>query len=291
MKKSIIILPLALFILTITLLTGCSLNPTKETHQEYKAYFVSVGDSADLSGETPEFPLWSTDALFGYADETAKKSASITFDGNVYTGDYRKTNINTPNTNAVNKYFGGNCFFELDSQSGELTSFLLAGDFAPEFYINEEEGREIADKFAEKYINLSEYKVACESNAGNIDCVYYFTYYREVDGMKTNDTLSITLNGRGRVVAFSRGMIGSFANTRAMIDDKKAELVLHEQLSSAYERYADKTFTIKDKTLVKLPDGKQGLLYRVETEIIEPSDVKGETLILNDGIKIFVVNN
>ena len=289
MKKIIVLFSLTVCVAAIALFTGCSVNPKTENNNEYQTYYVSGSDSVGLSGEMSEFSPWSSKALNGYTDEKAKKSVSVNFEGRDYTGDYSQTLIRVPNTRASHKYFGGNCFFELDSQSGELTSFLLCEDLTPDFYIDEEEGREIADKFAEKYINLSQYKVTWSSDDRDIDCVYYFTYYREVGGLKTNDTLNVTLNGRGRVVYFSRGMIGSFGNTRANIDTEKAELALYEKLNSLYGKYADKTFTIKDKTLVKLRDGKQGLLYRVETEIVMPSDLEGGTVLLCDLIDIFVV--
>ena len=255
----------------------------------YSAYYIDGSDSVSLHEQQNEFAPWSTEKLNYFNDSTAVATKTVSFEGKNYSGEYYSSYVTVPNLFTSHKYLGNNCTFDINAQTGKITAFNLFSDITETFTIDEKQGRDIADNYAKDYINLENYTVNVTKNDTNNNCFYVFEYYREINGYKTNDLMTVCVDGKGEVVSFSCSMLGAFNNARtATIDKSKADAALVKMLEKLFADYSDWTYDIEDTTLIVKEDGKQGILYSVVTETLLPSDIEDQQVHLRHRSEILI---
>jgi len=224
---------------------------------------------------TSEFPLWDSSKTRDHQDKSAPKEATVTFNGKTYSGEYDCSIINVPNLYTSHKYKGDNFYFEINGKTGELSSiYFLDASFGGNA-ISKEKCKEIADLIADDYIDLSEYKVE-EYKYGS---AYSFDYFREVNGYKTVDRLTVGVEENGNVAVFGKYTLGSFENVDTIkIDEEKAKKVIEAKLKSIYKYKIDlDDYSVDNFILLKHDHDNIALLYTISFKY--KTDIKnGETV-------------
>ncbi|MBE6671580.1 MAG: hypothetical protein E7593_05195 [Ruminococcaceae bacterium] len=224
---------------------------------------------------TSEFPLWDSSKTRDHQDKSAPKEATVTFNGKTYSGEYDCSIINVPNLYTSHKYKGDNFYFEINGKTGELSSiYFLDASFGGNA-ISKEKCKEIADLIADDYIDLSEYKVE-EYKYGS---AYSFDYFREVNGYKTVDRLTVGVEENGNVAVFGKYTLGSFENVDTIkIDEEKAKKVIEAKLKSIYKDKIDlDDYSVDNFILLKHDHDNIALLYTISFKY--KTDIKnGETV-------------
>jgi hypothetical protein len=171
-----------------------------------------------------------------------------------------------------------------------MDSFLLFVGLTDDFYVSEDMCRKAADEFAKGYLKLSDYEVKVTPMELEKNCFYYFDYYRSIGGHKTNDGMCVTVNGNGKVVAFTSYMLGSFGGSAKLsVDKTKADAAFNEKLNAMYGEFDEWSFKIKDETLIMTENGNQAFLYTVDVEIREYIPEEGEDVYMSIGEIVSIV--
>lgn len=249
---------------------GCA-KPAAPDSVEYNVYEIGSFESADGGQHTSEYPLWDPDMLNYHQAATVAKEASVTFNGQTYTGQYDLSSVQIPNTYVSHRYTvqyddGKVIWFSINSATGELASiWFISKDLVIES-ATEAECRKIADELAKVYIPLSEYCVKTDEQEQS----YIYTYYREVNGYPTSDQVHIAVKKNGTIASFGTFMLGAFEGVKSIsIDENKASEAVEKKMDTIYaSTVGDKSFEIKDKQLVKLENEKIAVLYTVDVEIV-----------------------
>ena len=223
-----------------------------------------------------KYEIWS---IFGETcypvetDESAPKTASVTFLGATYTGEYDSTSISVPYTFRIHEYDGQEVSFKVNAETGELVSISLNREVYEEVdEFDEAFCREKADAVADYYIDLSEYKVSSEYHEAVINGMYTFEYFREMNGLKTADGLHIVVDAAdGKVTFVKFYMLGSFSDVlyaKKPNDDRirnKLDVAVLDLYSSANENSRVEYEYIDEVMLIKTPKGQTAYLYYVNT--------------------------
>ena len=247
------------FVLLLMSFVGCG----DEYNGEYVALQVGVSYGVDSGKHAREVEFWNRSE----EGEDAPKSATVTFNGRTYSGDYDDSSLRLPDLYVSHYYKSGNVQFSIDGKEGELVSISFAYDFARGGR-TQEECRPIADAIADDYISLSEYKF--DVTVVEHPLQYTFTYYREISGYQTADRLSISIDGTGRIRSFRKGAIGSFEDIESVpIDEKKAEEAISAKLDAIYEEDTlYREYEVKSVVLIKLEDDTCALFYTVNIPLV-----------------------
>ena len=263
-------------------------NEPKE--YEYIAYEIGVFDASDGGNHSSEFFPWSSDKITSHYDETAPAEAVITFNGVTYTGNYLRSLTRRPNLYKAHRYEGKNesveidgktgqtVFFEINAETGEICSFTLAYEPAPSNKYDESECRRIADSVADDYLSLSDYQVIVSSEEMNGKDLHSYIYYKEYNGIRAVDWLTVSVCSNGHIQAFSTRMLGSFDGVETVdFDSEKAIIHVENKLDSIYEGSETRTgYDIYNQMLIRLPDGNFAILYTIDNRF---EKVDGEVTI------------
>ena len=136
---------------------------------------------------------------------------------------------------------------------------------------DEEWCKEIANDFVSKYIKLSDYKVYSSSAEGHYSGTY--TYYREIDGYKTSECISVTVDGYGKICGFEAQSLSKFDNIKKVnCNENKLNDAIKNKLDEVYEDRDNSwtDFEITDVSVVKLNHRKYG--FWCETKVYANDD-------------------
>lgn len=243
----------------------------------YEALELGGYDSLDGGAHASEYPLWSTEMLSYHQDATAPKEAVVTFQGQTYSGSYLYSAVKQPNVFISHKYHDSNVYFELNGETGQLTYIMFAQESLPQATISESACRQIADAIADDYIPLSEYQVSCLTQDYYENKLYSYIYYREVNGYRTSDQMTVVVDGNGTLLLVSMYMLGAFAAPQAMVYNKDlADAALQTKLTAIYSGIpVQKDHEVNSVTLVRLEDGSCGFLYNVSSSFQQGDMITG----------------
>lgn len=263
----------------IAMLSGCG-SAGKQTIQfdHFTALQVGSFDTIDGGTHISEYPIWSPEKLNYHQDSSAAQSATVTFNGSTYSGTYRKTAAHIPNTYVSHQYKGDGIYFEINATTGELSSISFIYEPAAKATLDKAACKKIADNIADDYIVLSDYTVDTSTGQISNNTLYTFTYYREVAGYKTSDSLTISIDGNGNVSSFGVRMLNAFDNVKKVVlNEDNAKAAIETKLNAIYQNVQTrKGYDVKDVTLVKLADGSCAFLYTVNNQF-ESGDVQHST--------------
>jgi len=225
MKFNKIITLLITFGMLLGLMCGCSNLENKSdnvsnleneientTVEQYNYVALEVGsfDSSDGGQHVSEYPIWAPENLNYHQDSSAPKECTVEFNGIRYTGTYEATAVFMPNTFIQHKYIGDDAWFDINATTGELCNFMSLHKKAGKATINEADCRKIADDIADDYIDLNEYKVSSKVSVIDENMSCFFEYYREINGYKTSDYMTVSVDGNGKIMGICIYMLGAF---------------------------------------------------------------------------------
>lgn len=145
MKKELVLL-VTIFAVALFIFTGCGVFSGYDEGGEYTAYFVSQSDSHGVSDELEFYSLWTSGVSYG--ETSIEQKASVVFEGKTYTADCYASWIFAPNLFVSHAYSAPDCHTEINSETGEVSSFLkLVNVITRSFSIDENEARKWADSF------------------------------------------------------------------------------------------------------------------------------------------------
>ena len=210
--------------LAVSFLSGCGQNQAQKGKIN-AAYFY---------GET----VWPSK----YSDsnkDVAPSEASVLVNGITYTGAYDFTvdYFPFPRPDVLHYYEGDGFSFAISPHDGKCYSFTLDRPKADVCTFDAIRGREIADAFADNYISVDEYvdeyKVTEGANPSRHR--HEYTYYRNIDGIRTTDQLNVALNCDGSLVGFGCWQLGAFENVKSVaIDEEKVKAAIEERCREYY---------------------------------------------------------
>ena len=246
------------FVLLLMSVVGCQ----EEYQGEYVALEVGAFDATDGGNHASEFELWNSEKANSHQDPQAPTTATVTFNGVTYSGNYRRSLIRVPNQYVSHRYIGDKVFFEISDEDGTLSQISFVYEVSRTGKMSQEQCKEIADAIADDYISLSEY----ELDVSVQDHSYTFSYYREIGGFRTTDSLWVAVDKNGRISSFGKKMLGSFEDIESVsIDEKKAQDAIVAKLDTIYQGNTKrKGYEILDVILIKLEDDTCALLYTTE---------------------------
>ena len=252
MKRFYVVVLSALAIF-LCIFSGCSAAP------QYEALEVGSYDSSDGGMHASEFPLWDSSLRNYHQDNSAPNTATVTFNGKSYTGEYSRSAVCAPATYKSHVYKGSGFKFEINASTGELTDILFynTDTLTPKY--DQAACKQIADAIVVEYIDINDFQVEVKVH----DDSYTFDYCRMVNGYRTTDELVITINCEGNVSSFGYFTLNDFEICNsASVDANKAEQVVFEKLDSIYPANAKRTGSeIQSVVLVKMEDGSIAFYY------------------------------
>ena len=277
MKRAVHVLSALLAaVILLFAVTGCvQRRVPKEVELEYTAMQVGFCDCIDGVKQAILFAQWPTKP---YVLGSAPAEVTISFQGAFYTGEYNITHMSVLNFSerhryeaknesiAINGKTGQTVYFEINAETGALTSFQILNTEPNRTILDEGKGRLIADAIADDYLNLEDYQVFVSMAEDNRQCRY--TYYRRINGIKLADQLSVVVNGNGDVTYFSITSLGSFHGIDAVtFDEAQAKLAIEDKLDVIYaEDERKRQYEITDKTLIRMTDGNFAVLYSIKMQ-------------------------
>lgn len=266
MKKLKFISLITIGVLLLTSVVGCGMSSEQEA--DYIALEIGTFDAEDGGLHTSEFAIWDENQTNYHQDAKAAENVSVTFNGTSYSGSYQRSVTKVPNLYVSHRYKGDKVFFEVNGTTGELTSITFVYEPSEASSLSQDQCRTIADSIVDEYIDVDEYCIAVTSQPIYSNCLYTFTYYREVSGYKTADSLTISIDGNGNVSSFGKAMLGSFDEIESVsVDNKKAKNTIDAKLESIYRGNSKrKSHSVDNVVLIKLDDGTCAFLYTVDNQ-------------------------
>ena len=144
MKKYVIILSVVLVI--SILLVWCN------TKNKLSVFYVNETD------------LWELKSREHYTDKKITETISIEFENQTYSGEYNDSEVRFKTNYLTDVYKFDSGRFQINAETGELTVISFYLPIVKEKKISIEEGEKIAVNIAEKYIDVSNYKLKNTKN-------------------------------------------------------------------------------------------------------------------------------
>lgn len=256
---------------------GCQVESEPVAEFSYTALEVGCYDEMDDGAHASEYAAWAPERLNSHRDDSAARECTVTFNGVTYSGSYLRSSVDIPNTFLTHRYDADGVYFEVNAQTGELCYIIFAYEPDEVSTLDETQCRQIADAIAGNYIVLSDYKTEVMTQSVYSNVIYGFTYYREIDGYRTSDSVTVAIDGNGKVSFFSMNMLGAFENVQTVaFDSEKGEGAVLSKMETVYaEVSAEKEYQIENVILVKLDDGGYGFLYTVDVRLAEGDETTG----------------
>lgn len=277
-------------------LVSCKKEQEPEPEKEkrivgYRVLETGLFDGSPFGNHADEVELWKTHDV---DDAFAPEELSIRFNGRTYTGIYRKTAVEFPNIHLLRYYAWEDGWFAVSKETGKLTKFLV-GDVgyklgpAP----TEEEVVAIAKGLAaECEVDLSTYSVTVSKSDKSYDFHHQITFYREVEGIRTNDSAYFELNRNGELEFMSMGDIGSFEGVGAHGWDLPAvETAIEKKLDTMYQNSpCPRTQYSREDMLLRWTDGSFALVTEIDLRLQNDSWLPDEDIAyFTDFVRLLVL--
>lgn len=254
MKKRGLIAAVLTVVFAGAALSGCGQDGAKKG---------KINTAYYMNGEVwPD--IWKE--INGYFDETVPREATVTVNGNHYTGIYSKTvrgGLSTPDTR---HYYNGDGFhFSLRDGNGKCDYFDQDALKTELCTFDAKEGRKRADAFAEDYLSLQEYEVT--EGVNTFTHTHSYTYIRYIEDIATSDQFTVRLNCDGSFEGFICMDLGAFQNVKHVeIDEEKIKAAINKLAKNNCEeigREFSRCEIGKPLYLVKTAANQCALLYVV----------------------------
>ncbi len=239
MKKIAMILLAALLVLNTFACTGGSEKQAVNQPQDLektqpKCYLFSSANGGLQSKDSADTDVYEGELLSQWGGSSFKASgaparASVTYDGETYTGTYKYSEYRFGNSYVTHYYTGDNCYeFGINSENGkpviinfQTESFCKKESAASELRDARERADEVARECAANFLNLEECGeptvsvMPFEDENGTAMDVYKYFFCRKLNGIETRAYVAVRVNSRGMLISFSLGDLDSFDKMEA----------------------------------------------------------------------------
>ena len=256
--------------LLATLICSCVKTPSdQKVIVEFNDLTVlEVDFNSDAGNHTEEYPLWSSEKALDHNDPSAPEKYTVKFNGTKYTGAYQDSYVPYGASYISHEYMGDDVEFTINAETGELTSFRYRKNpYSQDNTLDETGCRKIADEFAGKYINASDYTVTVDvPTAGSRK--YRFHYEMAINGLETLEYLSVAVDESGNIVSFNSRLLNSFNNVVDVVyDEEKVVNAIENKLKSIYKDVDTyEGYEMEGFYITKLKDGGYGFVCSVAAE-------------------------
>lgn len=231
-------------------------------------------------------------------NKKAKKHLTINFLDYVLDGTYSQSSLEYGSNRIIDYYevYDGKfckARFEIYSGSDEIVGIFFLNnevDTTNLDVLSVDECFEIAKTYLGQRVNSSEYTYLSYSKVFSDDR-YSFRFTRIIDGLPSNDSISIDIDKYGFFMGFSSQMLEQMKDS--YIPDYYYEIEDIDQIfidycDKTYEgkrsRYDDINFKLGGKTIVKLRDGSYGILLVITVECMKLYN--GDEMIFGETISL-----
>lgn len=262
-----------------------------------------IASNLDSEKQTSEYPLWSSESKLYHYDDSAPKTAAVTFMGKTYEGTYKDSNTIAYATYQNDRYTVADrgIWFYLNHDTGELVSILLPEPEEVTEILSSEKCRAISDDFVKQYIDspISDYNVTEDEN----ESIYHVRYKKYCGIIETNESIALQVSKyTGEIISFNIIMLNEYDLDELKTLEKSFEDLIKDseekisgKITNQYKN--DKKYKeceIGSPLLCKLPDGGYGVIVNASVIFEEPADmdIDGATssVILRSGeLKQFLV--
>lgn len=253
----------------------------------YSCYEIAGTDCDDGGAHTDDHPLLNAQHMNYHQDPNAPPTASVSFNGITYTGEYRYSYVTESRMYLVHKYKSNGAYFEIEAETGNLCAWSAILPDRPSSTITTEQCRPIADQIACQFLNLEDYQVRERiiDNDDNYFCK--FTYYKEIDGLPTTDSIIITIDGNGKLASVNILKLHSANLAKSQkIDRSGAQKIVEEKLDTIYANCDNEVLhSITLSNITVLDNGDIALFYSVNNTFVNQGANTGRA------VKIMVVQS
>ena len=264
---------LCVLMVTVTAIAYHSKKPAAYT---YSGYEISGLDCNDGGAHADEHPTLNAQSMNYHQDSTAPKTVTVSFNGVTYIGVYRYSYMSETRMYLAHKYKTDDAYFEINAETGELCAWSAIVTQRPAATVTQERCRPVADRIAAQFINVGEYHVRERfiENGDNYFCKY--TYYKEIDGLPTSDSIIVSIDGNGKPASLRILSPGSVNQATARsIDQDAARAAVEQKLTSIYSRNDSNVFHhISLSSVTVLDNGDIALMFTVENEFTNQGSLK-----------------
>lgn len=256
------------FITLIPLLSSC-ISTNKNFAVAAYPIDASDGISALISISKDKLPFSSS---YSYYDENADKEVSVVFEGVTYIGTYHKTYISYLDNQWVDVYRSNKLSFSIIRDTKEIREFGggMLYESEPEIKdlnFSEKQCIEIANSYANQYINVSEYEI--NTNCDSVTGTYLVTYKKPYNNIDTSELLMIeTSYVTGKIMGVYKRSIGQFDNDEIAKNKSSIDLLLKYSKAVADKKAKNICEEICDKKGYELKsiteEEEKRILYRYE---------------------------
>ncbi len=210
------------------------------------------------------------------------KSESVNIQNNTFVGKYTESRKGYMFENVdyyVNNNNDEDVSFGIDSNTGVVKyySYLnhnYIANKASAFVLTEEQCLDIAVGYLGKYVDADAYTMIKSKylDIPEYKAIYVFEFVRFIDGVKTSDSAVIDVTVFGDVVTHVFGTINEMddAPTVSSEEYEIIEKSVDEKIDSIYGAESEKygySYTVKDKRIIKLYDGRYALEYSYDVTV------------------------
>lgn len=231
----------------------------------YQVLETGLFDGGAFGNHADEVELWKPQEI---DDAFAPEELSIQFNGRTYTGIYHRTAVEFPDIHLLRYYAWEGGWFAVSKETGKLTKLFFADvgyklGTAP----TDEEAVAIAKELALGCgVDLSTYKASVAKSDKSYDFDYQITLFREVDGIRTNDSVYFELNRNGVLKYMSMGDVGSFEGVDTHGWDIPAvETAIEKKLNTIYQSNSHpRTQHSRKDVMLRWTDGSFALVTEID---------------------------
>ena len=209
MKKNLLI-ALLYVVISCVFIMACSNATATDLSNISVLEIGSAIDASDGGTHASEYDLWSAANCYPHNDTAAAQKMEVTFNGNVFHGDYWYSLVESYNLHPSDYYSFSGGWFSINRNSGQLETIILM-DFGTGNK-SVDECKKYAEDIASQYIDLSQYSLM--SSGG--DPVYGYQFTKMVDGIETSDRLSVAISSSGDISSFCNFTNDDFNNINKM---------------------------------------------------------------------------
>lgn len=275
MKK--IFIAASVLALSFAILASCSEKPLSGSRYVVKEA-AGYNDSS-VGSHKNEYVI--AENKFESEKAHANEQKTVEWLGKSYTAVYKET-VTKP-SDKYREYTGDGFSFSVDTETGKLTDFSFSEvDNTGLTEKTEDERRTAADDVVKALVsdpeNYSLIKSECFYSAGT-DSIWVYNYSRMIDGMKSEDQISVYITYYGTYMSHSSSALEKYKNISvpATYDKADVENALDIKLDSIYSKAKkDSSVTCPDGygdgMLMKLTNGGLGVVYRFSVTVNQQSE-------------------
>ena len=206
----------------------------------------------------------------------ASKEKSIEWGGEVFIGEYDKTQSCDYYTNDIDYYENKEkkLTFAVDSKNGNLKCYFKSVNVDLNTNYSLDECKSIAEDYVNNLINdFDEYVLeSSEEVTSSEGYRYSFDFIKKIGELKSIDSINVRVHSSGQVYAVDMRTYGTLKDAELPeYDEEKVQEAIDKKLESIYENIYDENevkFKEKERLVMKLDDGSMGLKISVDAEII-----------------------